>query len=58
MSFGRVVLFSSVGGTVEWSCESPVDIAPDLEEMRAKEMNVQEGVEEFLHPAWWVLRLY
>ena len=51
MSFGRVVLPSSVGGTNEWSYESPVDIAADVEEMRAKEMKIQEGVEEFLVPA-------
>ena len=51
MSFGRVVLPSSVGGTIEWSCESLVDIAPDVGEVRAKEMMIQQVVEELLHPA-------
>ena len=51
MFFGRVVLPSIVGGFVEWSYEQPVDIAPDVGEVRAKEMRIQEVVEEFLHPA-------
>ena len=51
MSCGRVVLPSIGGGTVEWSCESTVEIAPDVEEMKAKEMKIQEGFEEFLHLA-------
>ena len=34
MFFNRVVLPSSVDGTVECSSEEPVDIAPDVEEMK------------------------
>ena len=52
MSSCRVVLPLSVRGTVEWSCESLVDIARDVGEVRAKEMKIRELVEEFLHPAW------
>ena len=51
MSARRVGLPSSVDGTVEWSCESPVDIALDVAEKRSKEMKIQRGVEECLHPA-------
>ena len=53
-SFGRVVLPSSVGGTVEWSCQTPGGIAPEVEEVRAKEMKMQV-VEKFL--LRWALRL-
>ena len=52
MSFGPVVLPSSVDGTVEWSCEPFVDIASDVGEVRAKKKKIQEMVEEFLHAAW------
>ena len=52
MSSGRVVLPSSVGGTVELSFETPLDFAPDVEELTAKELRIQEGVEELQHPAW------
>ena len=51
MSFGRVVLPSSVGGTDEWSCELPVDIALDVGKMKAEEMRIQVEVKEFLHLA-------
>ena len=50
MSFGRVVLPSSVSGTVKKSCKSLVDIVLDVEQMRAKRIKIQEGVEEFLYP--------
>ena len=50
MSFGQVVLPSSVGGTVEWSSEKPVHIAPDVGEVSAREIKIQEVFEELLHP--------
>ena len=51
MSSGQVGLPSILDGTVERSCESLVDIALDVAEMRAKEIKIHEGVEKFLHPA-------
>ena len=57
MSSGRVVLSSSVGGTDEWSCESPVDIALDVGEIRAKEIKIQEGLKSFHILLTWVFRL-
>ena len=49
MCSDQVVLPSS-NGTVEWSCGSLVGIASDIGEVRAKEMKIQDVVEEFLHP--------
>ena len=51
MSGGRVVRPSSVGGTVEWSCEWHVDSSPDVGEVRTKETKIQEVVDELMHPA-------
>ena len=44
MSSGWGGLPSSVDGTLEWSCESLVDIAPGVEELRAKELKIQGGL--------------
>ena len=57
MSSSLVVLPPSVGGTVELSCESAADIVPDVEDMRAQEMKIQEGLKRLCILLRWVLRL-
>ena len=56
-SAGRDFLPSCVGVTVEWSYGLTVDIASDVEEMKAKEMKIQEGLKSLCNLLRWVLRL-
>ena len=47
----RVVLFSNVDETVEWICESLVDIALDVGYWRAKKLKIQGEFGELLNSA-------